>query len=253
MLTPTIQIKNLTLAYQSDIVFSRINLDLTPCKWVALLGISGVGKSSLLRVLAGLSIAQGKLQGTIETDNHIPLHQQIAYMAQTDLLLPWLTVFENTTLKLKLRTHSPNEYTQEANRAKDLLEKTGLGKVLDFFPHQLSGGMRQRVALVRTLMENKPIVLMDEPFSALDTLTRYKLQHLAADLMRDKTVLFITHDPTEALVLADEIYIMQGQPASLNHFTSLTAAKPRCLMHPDVIQLQARLFNHLKEEMDASC
>lgn len=247
MIIPHVQIRNAALAYGGEGVFSRLNLDLPPAKWIGLLGPSGVGKSSLLRMIAGLITSKETCEGSIDADNHLPLDQQIAYMAQTDLLLPWLTALENAALKLKLRPCSRAEREQQLDKAKLLLEKVGLGKAMHLFPSQLSGGMRQRVALVRTLMENKPVVLMDEPFSALDAITRYKLQELAARLLQDKTVLFITHDPGEALRLANEIYIMQGKPAAIKLITKLTTAAPRELTNPEIIKLQALLFQELSQ------
>lgn len=247
MLIPNIHIENAALAYSDEMVFSHLNIVLPAGKWIGLLGPSGVGKSSLLRLLAGLITSQETSLGAIRADNNIPVSEQVAYMAQTDLLLPWLTVLGNATLGLKLRSHKRDEYVIQIDKAKSLLEKVGLGKTHHLYPQQLSGGMRQRVALVRTLMENKPIVLMDEPFSALDAITRYKLQELAVDLLKDKTVLFITHDPTEALRLANEIYIMQEYPATLKSVVQLNSAIPRKLNDPELIRLQALLFHELSQ------
>lgn len=242
--TPHLIIENAALAYANQLIFSNINLQIPAGKWVALLGPSGVGKSSLLRLIANLTSPQEKSQGHIHTDNGIAVSDQMAYMAQTDLLLPWLNVLDNATLGFKLRKHSCTEYIKKAT---SLLHQVGLNKALQLYPRQLSGGMRQRVALVRTLMENKPIILMDEPFSALDAITRYKLQALAADLLKDKTVLFITHDPSEALRLANDIYVMQGQPATLNSIATLTSVTPRDMTDPEVIKLQALLFSELSK------
>ncbi|SRR5579883_317593 len=240
---PAIHIKNAFLAYGEKIIFSDLQLDLPAGQWIGLLGPSGVGKSSLLRMIAGLTTTQEISHSEIYASNHLPVNQQIAYMAQTDLLLPWLTVLENAVLKLKLGSHKQRQ--EEINRASALLEKVGLTNALHLYPQQLSGGMRQRVALVRTLMENKPVILMDEPFSALDAITRYKLQALAADLLRDKTVLFITHDPMEALRLAHVIYVMQGSPAVVKSVAMLSSGTPRELTEPQLVELQALLFREL--------
>lgn len=239
----SIHIANATLAYNEKIIFSQLTINITGGRWVALIGPSGVGKSSLLRMIAGLMGPNERYEGNIHVDNHLSINQQVAYMAQNDLLMPWLTVLGNATLSLKLRDQKKR--SSEITKAKSLLEKVGLGNAMHLFPHQLSGGMRQRAALVRTLMENKPIVLMDEPFSALDAITRYKLQDLAASLLQDKTVLFITHDPTEALRLANEIYIMLGQPAMLKQIVTLTSRTPRSLSDPEIIKLQTLLFDEL--------
>lgn len=247
VLIPNIIIKDASLAYDKTPLFSQLNLHLPAGKWVALLGASGIGKSSLLRMLANLITSEEKIQGSISTDNHIPIHHQIAYMAQTDLLLPWLTVLENVTLRLKLRRHNRADSAIYLEQAKTLLKKVGLEKAMYFYPKQLSGGMRQRAALVRTLIENKPIVLMDEPFSAVDAMTRHKLQALAADLLQDKTVIFVTHDPAEALRLAHIVYIMQGRPAVLKTFAHLTSSLPREPTHPEVMNLHALLYHELSQ------
>lgn len=251
MTTPNITITNASLSYANQLIFSDIHLTIPAGQWVALLGPSGIGKSSFLRLIAGLSSPQEQTHADITTNNAIPLAQQVAYMAQNDLLLPWMTVLNNATLGMTLRNDAHNKQEQIA-RATFLLTQVGLEPVLSLYPHQLSGGMRQRVALVRTLMEDKPVVLMDEPFSALDAITRYKLQSLAAELLKDKTVLFITHDPTEALRLANVIYIMQGQPASLKCISSLTSSTPRSLSNPELTSLQTSLFDELTQAAGAS-
>lgn len=251
MITPDITISHASLSYANQLIFSDINLTISSGQWVALLGPSGIGKSSLLRLIAGLSSPQEQTQAHITASNDIPISQQIAYMAQSDLSLPWMTVLDNATLGMKLRNNILNKQ-DHIQRAISLLTQVGLERSLHLYPHQLSGGMRQRVALVRTLMEDKPIVLMDEPFSALDAITRYKLQSLAAELLKDKTVLFITHDPTEALRLAHTIYIMQGQPATLKFISSLSSSTPRALSNPELTSLQTVLFDELSQAAGAA-
>lgn len=251
MIVPNVYIENASLTYDNEPVFAHLNLHLPAGKWVALLGQSGIGKSSLMRLLAGLTSAKEISHGGFYADNQLPISSQIAYMAQHDLLLPWLPVISNATLGMELRNHSKAEQNLLIDKAKQLLEKVGLSHAIYLYPYQLSGGMRQRVALVRTLMEDKPIVLMDEPFSAIDTISRYKLQELAKELLNNKTVLFITHDPTEALRLADEIYIMHGQPAQLKWVSSLTSLAPRSLSNPELINLQPHLFQELLQTTSA--
>lgn len=215
-------------------------------QWVGLLGPSGIGKSSLLKEIAGLNQGEHNNSEKIQADNQIPVSQQVAYMGQTDLLLPWFNALENAILGMKLRSNQKKEAKQKAAR---LFTAAGLQEAMYLYPKQLSGGMRQRVALIRTLMEDKPIVLMDEPFSALDTITRFKLHELAIQFLKNKTILFITHDPQEALRLAHVIYIMKRQPPYVKLFplTNMGSSSqlPRTLDHPDVIKYQSLLLNEL--------
>lgn len=232
-------------------IFSQLSFTIPPNEWVAILGASGVGKSSLIRLLAGLRDKQMSVSGTIETSNHIDLSNQTAYMAQQDLLLPWLTAIDNAMLPVILCRNSKRQRQEKRKLAISLLDLVGLAKDIDLYPHQLSGGMRQRVALVRTLLQDKPIVLMDEPFSALDAITRHQLQELAHRLLSGKTVIFITHDTQEALRLADKIYLMQGQPASISMITKPDTPTPRDIYHPDNIHLQKKIFSQLTSEVHA--
>lgn len=245
MPTPHLTIERAHLAFNNHIIFSDFNLTIHQADWIGILGPSGIGKTSLLRLIAGLKNPHEKSSVILTASNRIPITQQIAYMTQTDLLLPWLTVLENATLCTKLRYYTNSTASIITDKATSLLKEVGLEHAMHLYPTQLSGGMRQRVALVRTIIEDKPIVLLDEPFQNLDAITRYQLQTLIAHLLRNKTVLFITHDPTEALRLAHTIYIMQGHPATLKCVANLSSAPPRELNHPDIMMLQASLFNEL--------
>lgn len=238
MTTPLIQLKNITLAYGQKIVFENLNLSVSKGSWTGILGASGAGKSSLLRLLVGLTNPSQVISGFIS-----PISSQIAYMAQTDLLLPWLTVLNNVLLA---QTLSDSQKIQR-EAARSLLAEVSLDMVADCYPHELSGGMRQRVALARTLLSDKPIILMDEPFSAVDTITRYHLQNLSLSLLNNKTAIFITHDPHEALRLADDIYLMQGKPAKLKHVLHLDTPKPRQINNADMLDLQSTLFQAMTE------
>ena len=244
--SPTITIQNAYLVYDEEVLFDHLNLTLQSNKLTCLLGPSGVGKTTLLRIIAGLvqSDKNNKIffRGNILCDTPQLLTQQIAYLAQNDLLLPWLTALENALIGARLRDEMSNTLISQA---KNLFKQVGLVAVEKKYPNQLSGGMKQRVALVRTLLENKSIVLMDEPFSMLDAITRFQLQTLAAELLKNRTVFLVTHDPAEALRLADEIYILSGQPATLHLSAKLTTPTPRDPADPEFLHYQATLFHEL--------
>ncbi|MCY4479536.1 MAG: ABC transporter ATP-binding protein [Rhodospirillales bacterium] len=220
-------------------LFDGLELALERGRWTCLLGPSGVGKSSLLRVIAGLE--------RLESGNLSVLGgASVAYMAQQDLLMPWLSALGNVCLGARLRGEKPDH-----ERALALLERVGLGAEADALPHILSGGMRQRVALARTLMEDRPIVLMDEPFSALDAITRMRLQELASGLLAGRTVLLVTHDPLEALRLGERIYVMAGRPASLQLAAAPDGPPPRKPGDRSLQALHAELLEQLTAADDA--
>lgn len=237
---PAICLHNIHLDYHNVPLFADLNFNISAGKWTAILGQSGIGKTTLLRIIAGLTKAAGEVSG----ENHESLHQKIAYMGQTDLLLPWLTALDNALLSGKLHHQITHALKKQAI---ELFAKVGLSTAIKKFPHELSGGMRQRVALIRTLLQKKPVVLMDEPFSGLDAITRFQLQAVARNLLYQHTVLMVTHDPIEALRLADDIYILAGNPVTPTLVASLSSSTPRPLDHPDVIYYQGKLIQQLSE------
>tara|TARA_Y100001934_G_scaffold273550_1_gene364043 strand:- start:1758 stop:2552 length:795 start_codon:yes stop_codon:yes gene_type:complete len=217
---PAIQVRNARLRFGSTVLFEDLSVDLVAGEITCLLGLSGIGKSSLLKLLAGLGPELDS--GSVHASDGRSLNDRIAYMDQRDLLLPWLDVLDNVTLGARLRGHP-----QDRSRATDLLRDVGLAGREHDRPAVLSGGMRQRAALARTLMEDRSIVLMDEPFSALDALTRLQLQDLAGRLLQDRTVLLVTHDPIEAVRLGHRVHVMSGQPARIDSVMALSGAPPR--------------------------
>lgn len=223
-------------AAQTEPLLAPYDLSVAGGEWIALLGPSGIGKSSLLRAMAGL-LPGHKGSGNLA---------DIAWMAQSDLLLPWLSLLDNVLLGARLRGEKPDRAS-----ALMLLERCGLLAAKDMLPAQLSGGMRQRAALARTFMENRPLVLMDEPFTALDPVRRGDLHALAADLLRDRAVIFVTHDPLEALALADRIYVLADRPARLDLLASPQGARPRDPLDaawlPDLRYIQGRIQAALRQ------
>lgn len=241
-----IEISDAFLRYRdsAEVIFSRLNMHIPAGLWTCILGRSGCGKSSLLKYLANLLEDKVDWAGELHTQPSLSCKNQIAYMAQQDLLMPWLSVLDNVLLSTKFG--KTQKYAQRDN-AMQLLKKVGLADRAKSLPQQLSGGMRQRVALARTLMQDKPVVLMDEPFSALDAVTRLRLQNLACELLQDKTVVLITHDPQEAIRLADQLYIMRGRPAVAELLQLPQSATPR---KPDLqcAQLQQQIIERLEQD-----
>ena len=183
-------------------IFPRISFTMQAGSWTCMLGPSGVGKTTILRLIAGLE-SEIVLDGRIELKEGGRLTGQISLMSQTDNLLPWLNATENVVLGNRLRGEKPNN-----DKANALIEKVRLTDHRKKKPYALSGGQRQRVALARTLMEERPIVLLDEPFSALDARVRAEMQELAAQHLQGKTILLVTHDPAEAARLGESILVL---------------------------------------------
>lgn len=192
-----------TFKRENAVIWSHLSFDLHFEKWTAFLGKSGIGKTTLLRCLAGLE------------GNHpflFPGHK-IALLAQNGNLLPWSNVLENVTIGSILRGESP-----DLELATSLLEQVSLKDYAQHYPMHLSVGMRQRVAIARTLYEKADIILLDEPFTALDTKIKHDLYQLTTTLLAGKTVILVTHDPLEALKLCQFIYLFKGTPPTLASF-----------------------------------
>ena len=237
--SPAVLVNNASLCYQDKVLFDQLNFHLVAGETTCLLGTSGIGKSRFLQLIAGLNT----ISANVTTCDQKGLTGRLTYMPQTHALLPWLSILDNVVLGYRLRReHKP--YSQ----AKELLHKLGLGTAIDKYPAQLSGGMQQRAAIARVLLEKRPIVLMDEPFSALDSITRYYLQELTANTLKNHTVLLVTHDPLEALRLGHHIAIMFGEPAKIRYINcKLTDSPPRSLNNTELLQWQAKLLHYLQE------
>ena len=218
-------------------LFSNIHLELVETGWTCLLGPSGVGKTTVLRLIAGLK-THGEFRGDLEKLGRERL-PDAAYMAQQDLLLPWLDVSKNVCLGTKLRNEPVNQV-----RVDELIERVGLSDHRHKTPAELSGGMRQRAALARTLMEDRELVLLDEPFSALDARTRAEMQELAHETLAGKTVLLVTHDPAEAARMGDRNYILDE--IDLREIDSKATKNILPSDAPQSLKLQAKLLAQLR-------
>lgn len=207
-------------------------------QWTCLLGRSGVGKSTILRLILGLETG-GVFDGSFAATDGAPLSGRISYMAQSDLLLPWLSILENVCIGARLRGDVPDH-----THARDLLRRVGLAEQAHQKPATLSGGMRQRAALARTLFENHPIVFLDEPFSALDAGTRADMQELAAEVLQDRTVVLVTHDPAEAARLADQIIIISAQ--NMQNWPLPDTTAMRDINAPETLACQSELLSYLR-------
>jgi putative hydroxymethylpyrimidine transport system ATP-binding protein len=237
-----VTVRQASLSYAGSPLFHHLDFTLHGGQCTCLLGPSGVGKSSLLRLIAGLLAPE---EGEVACSDQRPLAGRLAWMGQDANLLPWLSVMGNVTLGARLRGERA-----EPARAEALLARVGLGGQRDQLPATLSGGQRQRAALARTLMEDRPVVLMDEPFSALDAITRARLQGLAATLLAGRTVLLVTHDPLEALRLGHRIQVMTGHPARIEGVIEPEGAPPRDLHDPALLARQGELLAWLADAED---
>ena len=237
-----VNIQDLSLAFGGQVLFEHFDLMLLPNEWVSLLGCSGVGKSTLLRLIAGLEI-QGKIKGNIIFHPNI----RVAWLPQKDTLYPWLSIIDNVQLENVL---FGNKSAKTTLQAKALLEQVSMSEHLHKNCAQLSGGQKQRVALARVLMQNADLVLLDEPFSALDAISRYQLQNLAYEMLKNKSVLLVTHDPQEALRLSQRIFVLRSpQPnqPTLSDVIKPEGKAPRDLNQNNLWMLQQQLLNELLE------
>lgn len=229
-----------------------VNLSIAPGEFVAVVGPTGCGKSTTLSLISGLQPAsEGETYVRGDLVTGIPAG--VGYMFQADATLPWQTVLDNVASGPRYRGASKAE---ARSQAREWVQRVGLGKFEKYYPHQLSGGMRKRVALAQTLVNEPEIMLMDEPFSALDVQTRQLMQQ---ELLRlwsgsDAAVVFVTHDLEEAIALADRVVIMTASPATIKAEFRVDLPRPRDVeevrLTPEFLAIYRQVWDSLRDEVE---
>ena len=230
-------------------VLDNIDLTVGNGEFVSMIGPSGCGKSTLLNIIAGLEPPDS---GSVAVEGEKAGQRlgRVGYMQQKDLLLPWRTVLDNTILGLELHGMSRRQARQ---RALELTEGFGLQGFENQYPFALSGGMRQRAAFLRTMLLDQEVLLLDEPFGALDALTRAQMQEWLLGLWESlrKTIILITHDVDEAILLSDRVYVLTARPARITMVLDINLPRPRdygLVTEPVFGELKARLLAPLRAE-----
>lgn len=204
-------LKNINKNFNKEEILKDISLNVRRGEFVSILGPSGCGKSTLFNIITGL----------IAADNgDVSIKGDIGYMQQKDLLLPWKNIFDNVVLPLRIKGINKKVFT---DRAKKYIKIMGLEGCEDKYPYQISGGMKQRASFLRTFLSSEDIMLLDEPFGALDSITKGKMQKWLLEMKStlNNTILFITHDIEEAIFLSDRIYVLSSRPGEIKEEISI--------------------------------
>jgi NitT/TauT family transport system ATP-binding protein len=248
---PAIRIGNLTKTFGELAAIDDLSLDIGQGEFFTIVGPSGCGKTTLLRILAGLEQAtSGEVAVAVEAGSGRPENSMVF---QGDSILPWMTVWQNAAYGLRMRNVDRATIKEVVAH---YLDRTGLTRFAGYYPHQLSGGMRQRVAIARAFANDPQILLMDEPFSALDAQNKLLLQDELLRIWEEdkKTVVFITHAVDEAVLLGDRVMVMTAQPGRLKLFVPIPLARPRHLMDlqgaPDYGTLVHGIWASLRDEVE---
>jgi len=248
----SIQIKNINKTFERNKkkvnALEDINLEIDSGKLVCLLGPSGCGKTTLLRLIGGLDEADS---GELLEDRNIITgpSKDRGFVFQQYSLFPWLNVLDNAMFGLELNGSSKEE---NLRRTKIYLESVGLDGFENNYPHELSGGMKQRLAIVRTLVNKTKVLLMDEPFSALDMQNRHKLQEELIRIWKKtkKTIIFVTHDVDESVFLADEVVIMSKRPGRIKKIVKIDLDHPRNRESKEILNIKSEIIDILDESND---
>ena len=226
-------------------VLDHVSLEIPQGSFTALIGPSGCGKTTLIKILAGLLTPDSGriLTGTRDGDPR----DRIAYMPQSDTLLPWRTAIDNAILASRIDKRPKQVALAEA---KDLFSRFGLSGFEDLYPTELSGGMRQRLALIRTFLAHRDVLLLDEPLGSLDALTRASLQDWLLSVWQElkKTILLVTHDVEEATLLSDRIILLSARPARVREVFPVEFIRPRSRTAVPLVRLKGKILDLIHAE-----
>lgn len=243
-----LELQNVSFSYRHKQILDDLNLLIKYGEFVTILGPSGSGKSTIFQLIGGL---QAPYTGSIilEGNNITGNRGHISYMPQTPSLLPWRTIIQNVVLGQELQAKRNYEVADE------MLRKAGLLEYRNAFPHELSGGMKQRVAFLRALLSPQPIICLDEPFSALDELTRQEMQLWLLSIWEQykKTIIFVTHNIEEALFLSDRILVLSDKPARIKQEVVVPFSRPRneeIMFSGEFLRNKKMIHDVLKERVD---
>lgn len=243
-----LEVKEVTKSFEDENIIKDVSLSLDEGEIVALLGVSGSGKTTLFNIIAGLNRPDSG-EVLLNGESIVASPGKVSYMLQKDLLLPYKNIIDNVALPLVIKGIPKKEARERAN---ELFEQFGLEGVQKKYPYQLSGGMKQRAALLRTYLFSEKVALLDEPFSALDMLTKTSVHEWYLDIMEKikLSTLFITHDIDEAILLSDRIYLLTGKPATITKEIVISEKKPRgkdFRITDEFLRYKRTIVSHLEE------
>ncbi|KAF0816529.1 MULTISPECIES: ABC transporter ATP-binding protein [unclassified Cytobacillus] len=239
-----LSVNSISKSFDSNQVLNNLSFQVNEGEFVSILGPSGSGKSTIFNLIGGMLLPD---EGSIKLGNTEISGKRgsISYMPQTPSLMPWRTILQNVMLGQEIMGKADPE------TARNMLQKAGLGDYENAYPHELSGGMKQRAAFIRALLSPQPIILLDEPFSALDELTRHDMQKWLLDIWNEHkpTILFVTHNIEEALYLSDRILVLSSKPAKVMNEYVVPFNRPRVeelLLNEEFLACKRSIHHALK-------
>jgi ABC-type nitrate/sulfonate/bicarbonate transport system ATPase subunit len=241
-----LEIQHVNKSFGENTVLNDLSFSVHEGEFVALLGPSGSGKSTLFRVIGGISQpSSGKVM--LNGENITGKPGSISYTPQSPSLMPWRSILDNVLLGQEISGK------RDAERALQMIERAGLGGFEKSYPHELSGGMQQRASFIRSILSPQPLILLDEPFSALDEFTRLDMQKWLLSIWAEykRSILFVTHNIEEALFLADRIIVLSSRPATVKKEFTIPFVRPRdeaILLSDDFLQWKKRIYQEMREE-----